>query len=169
MLLGLGFLLGTSALRATSSLELFRIERSTNRNAVVYAARVGKDGELDAANPVTAFWIMNEAGGVREELTFLERSFAYGYATSRDDAGVVLRLTAFDQRALRVVRRGDRFVATVRIAGRTAQLRRIWVQAEGGLLGPSVRYVQLDGVDATTGEPLSERITRNTRGARRAR
>lgn len=168
-MLGLAAFLWARAALAGSTQELFRIDRSTNRNAVVYAARVATDGEIERANPVTAYWMMNENGGKREELTFMERSLAYGFTTSEDEAGVLLKLAAFDQRTLRLVRRGSRYLATVRIAGKIAVLRRIWVQADESLLGPQVRYIELEGHESSTGERLTERITRDARSARRPR
>jgi hypothetical protein len=163
-----GVFLASTAWAATSQ-ELFRIERSTNRNAVVYAARVGDGGELDGKQPISAFWLMLEKGGKREELTWLEREFAYGFSTSRDQHGLLLRLTAFDKRALRVQKHDARYRAEVRIAGKKAQLKRIWVQADEGIMGPNVRYVELDGTDVETGEHLTERIAKERDGARARR
>jgi len=47
----------------------------------------------------------------------------------------------------------------VTIAGRTALLRRIFVQAEsGGGLIPSVAWVDLEGTDPATGSSMKERV-----------
>ncbi|TAJ15118.1 DUF4833 domain-containing protein [Marinilabiliaceae bacterium JC017] len=58
--------------------HLFYIQRSLNRNTVVYEANFDEQGNLDAANPVKIYWVMYEKEGNIEELTYLERKFAYG-------------------------------------------------------------------------------------------
>jgi hypothetical protein len=156
LLLGLSF---TWALPSfAESQELFRLERSTNRNAVRYDVRTLPSGALDPHEPVTAYWLLLAEDGRREGLTWLERSMAYGFHVSQASAGVDLRLVAFDRRIVHVRRKGDRFRAEVAIAGKEAVLRRIWVQVEGSLLGPKVRFIDLFGVDPQTGKSVVERI-----------
>ncbi|TAM47404.1 MAG: DUF4833 domain-containing protein, partial [Acidobacteria bacterium] len=46
--------------------RLFVIERSVNANVVVYDAVRGRDGRLDTADPVTAYWLMNADKGQRQ-------------------------------------------------------------------------------------------------------
>lgn len=61
-----------------SPAHLFYIQRSLNLNTVVYEANFDQNGNLDSHQPVTEFWLMYEADGRKEDLTYLERKFAYG-------------------------------------------------------------------------------------------
>jgi hypothetical protein len=137
---------------------LFRIERSTNRNVVEYDLRLSREGVPDSKDPVSVYWIMLEEGGRREGLTFFERQFAYGVDVTPGHDGLILHLAALRDRPIVVRRRAERWEAQTMIAGRLATLRRIWVQAEGGVLGPTVKFVDVTGVDVESGRVRTERI-----------
>lgn len=139
---------------------LFVIARSMNANVVHYEAQLDAAGKLDGERPLTAYWVMHAEDGHREDLSWFERQFAYGWSiVSRvEPYRVELRLTAFPQRSvmLRVDAAGG-VRAELQIADRSAALRKIFVQlADGG--GPTVRYIDLFGTDLASGKPLRERL-----------
>jgi hypothetical protein len=140
--------------------RLFVMARSKNSNVVHYDVRFDGRGGLDKKEPLNAYWVLHEQAGRREELSWLERRLAYGWEVVSAARGeVVLRLTAFKQRPLRVVPRGGRYRALVRISGKASYLDKIFVtSAESGLV-PRVLSVELFGSDAVSGAPLYERIT----------
>jgi hypothetical protein len=157
----LGVLLALAASGAAATpkeQELFRIERSTNRNVVIYGVRLAADGSIDHANPVDAHWRLLAEDGRSEDLTWLEKQFAYGYSVEQKQEGVLLKLTAVPRRTLRIVKNGPAFQAELALGTRRTVLRRIWVQADGTVLGPHVRFIDLYETDARTGERLVERI-----------
>ena len=61
--------------QAAPSRELFTLARNTNANVVKYAVRIAKDGQLEASDPIEAYWRMLAENGRREELTWTERQF----------------------------------------------------------------------------------------------
>lgn len=143
---------------ALQSRELFTLARNTNANVLKYAARIGKDGQLDSSDPIEAYWLMLAENGRREELTWTERHLAYGFSTSnKSGLGCVVRLTACPERELRVRAVGGSYRAETMIAKQTAALKRIFVYAEPHALLPSVRYVEISGTNAS-GKPVTERI-----------
>jgi Domain of unknown function (DUF4833) len=145
-------------LQASPSRELFTLGRSKNANVVKYAVRLGRDGHLDLAAPVEAYWLMLAEDGRREELSWTERQLAYGFSVSslsRD--GFRLQLAACSKRVLRVSAVQSSFRAELPISGQPASLRRIFVRTDGGLLMPSVRYVEISGLTAA-GQSVSERV-----------
>jgi hypothetical protein len=139
--------------------ELFRIGRSTNANEVVYAARVVR-GALDPDRPITAEWHMLAQDGHREGLNFLEKLIAYGFSV--DDAeggdGFVVVLKAKKDRPVHLRMRGTCPDAFVTISGRTALLRKIFVQTKGGGVVPEVAWADVEGRDPETGAVVKERI-----------
>src|SRR6185295_647265 len=153
-----GFSLGTAAwlsfaalprARADGARTVFVIGRSLNANVVHYDVRLNAGGELDRERPLVAYWVMHAEDGRREELSWLEWQFAYGWSVvSRVEARrLELRLTAFPQRSVLVrsdASRGAR--AELQILERDAVLQRIFVQLAGGG-GPSVRYIDLFGTE----------------------
>jgi hypothetical protein len=143
---------------ALPSRELFTLGRNKNANVVKYAVRVGRNGRLDPANPVEAYWLMLAEDGRREELTWTERQLAYGFSVSAQSSdGFMLHLAACSARALRVHADNGSYRAELVIARQPAFLRRIFVQTDNGALIPSVRYVEISGLTAA-GRAVSERI-----------
>ena len=143
---------------AQPSRELFTLARNTNANVLKYAVRTGKDGRLDGSNPIEAYWLMLAENGRREQLTWTERRFAYGFSTSNaTDRGCTLRLTACPERELRVRAVDDGYRAEVTIAKQAIALKRIFVFAEPHSLFPSVRFVEISGTNAS-GKLVSERL-----------
>ncbi|MEI9947688.1 MAG: DUF4833 domain-containing protein [Pseudomonadota bacterium] len=138
--------------------ELFTLARNTNANVIKYAVRTAKDGRLNVADPIEAYWLMLAENGRREELTWAERQLAYGFSVSNSShRGCILQLAACSERALRVRAVEGSFRAELAIAKQPAALQRIFVCAEQHALLPSVRYVEISGINAS-GKLVTERI-----------
>jgi len=138
---------------------LFVIERNTNANVVHYDANIGADGQLDPRQPVTAYWVMAAVDGHREELTPLEKSRAYGFTVEpKDSNSYRLKLVAQRQRDISIVRQGDAIRAEAVIGGRRAWLQKMYVNTHKFLAVPTVKYIELFGIDVTTGESVSEKV-----------
>lgn len=145
-----------------SERRLFYLQRSSNANTVVYDARLLAPGQLDPKRPVDVYWLRYNTSGERKSLNFAERSFAYGVdATPVNDAlgGFRVRIVAMEERPFRVfVDQDGKAQAIMKLAGRPARLRSVYLQlADGGLL-PDVRYIDVFGTELATGRPLHERI-----------
>ena len=152
---------GTPAASPSCTPELFRIGRSTNANEVVYRARQVKGGTLDPDDPLEAEWHMLAEDGHREGLNFIEKLLAYGFSVDPAEAGdgYVVVLKAKKDRPVRLAMKDGCPAASLTIGGKSAILRRIFVQTEeGGGLIPSVAWADLEGVDPATGAKVSERV-----------
>lgn len=150
-------LLTETALAAETSRTLFIITRSTNANVVHYDARL-HGARLDLATPVVAYWIMRAEDGRREPLTWLERRLAYGFDVIRHDArSADIRLHAFPSRRVQVRAIDGRFRAVTRIAGRHAELLRVFVQVKEGPF-PGVEYLDVFGRGLSSGKLVRERL-----------
>ena len=152
--------LGLDARAGSAHAPLFVIARSKNANVVHYDARLDARGKLDAGRPIAAYWIMRAEDGRREELTWFERKFAYGYSSAFDANGELrMTLQAFAARALAVGRdRSGAFRARTRIGGLPATLERIYVASDEHGLTPRVRYVDVFGVALDDGRRVRERL-----------
>jgi hypothetical protein len=140
---------------------LFVVERSVNANVVVYEAVRAPGGVVDPKRPVLGYWLMWAEDGRREELNAIERRLAYGVDVlgSGEGGGVEIAVRALRDRRIDVRTAEACPTARMPIQGRTAALRRVFVQVvRGGFLLPKVAYVELHGEDLETGEPVEERI-----------
>jgi len=158
--LAVGFsLAGSGTGEDTDARRLFRIERSKNANIVVYDAIMTSDGLLSSGKPVDAYWLTLADDGQRENLSRIQKRFAYGFKTRFLDENTVVMMMAADiGRAITVGVVEGVPRAVTEIDGRESVLDRIYVKSIEKKLWPSVEYLELFGVDSMTGEERYERI-----------
>jgi len=140
--------------------HLFFIERSKNKNLVQYDIRLTENRDLPDPRPVNAYWILEN--GRREELTSIEKKYAYGIVSQErlDKDKFKIVLAAFKRLEIIVERMNDSFKAVISINGRESILQKIYIKSEETRAGlPRVLYVDLFGRIKETGLPITERIT----------
>jgi hypothetical protein len=143
---------------------LFYVERSTNSNTVVYAARRDPQGNLDSVTPVEGFWHWFNVDGHKKPLNFIERAMAYGVHNNRPASGqpVTFMIAALPERTLTLdlddKRRPE---ALIQIGTHTARLNYVYLNViEGGLL-PKVPSLDIFATDKASGKALREHIVQN--------
>lgn len=152
---------------------LFIIERSVNKNIVVYEGII-KNGQFVDNNPCIVYWMDIDPEFVakarkkgktsdRVELNILEKNMAYGLrSVPNGDGTYQITLMAFPDRiiTLRVSEEGTP-VAIVDINGTRARLNKIYVKCTYKMFGlPNVKYIYLEGTDLKTKTFVKERIDR---------
>lgn len=139
---------------------LFVIERSLNANVVHYDAKLTPDGRLDPHQPIIVYWVMAAEDGRRADLTLIEKTRAYGFTAQPEDGMNSYRmfLAAEKKREIHVVRQGDTVHAEMLIGGHLAYLQRIYINTRKALGFNVPNFVELFGVDVTTGERRYERV-----------
>ena len=146
--------------QAEGLVTLFQIERSKNTNEIHYAAQVGKDGALDAKEPVAAFWVMKAEDGRREGLTFMERKMAYGVDATARGSEFDIKLAAAPERAIKLISVGGRWRAQTLLNGKSAYLSRIFITTKEGGVMPTVVSIDLYGEDAASGKTIQEHVNK---------
>lgn len=63
--------------------QLFYLQRDPNANTVVYQLNVNDAGKIDEDEPVRMFWLRYAEHGERQDLSFIQRRFAYGLTTQK--------------------------------------------------------------------------------------
>jgi len=153
-------LLAAPAAAQTKTSPLFIIERSKNANVVHYDARLTADGKLDPKEPVIAYWVRLAEDGRREELSWIQKKKAYGFAIKPDPSvnGYRMTLVAVPERQITVKQEKDAVRAEAVIDGRPAVLEKMYINASDGLMGPKVHYIEVYGKDLQTGEQRREEM-----------
>jgi hypothetical protein len=133
------------------STRLFSIERSTNANYVCYDLNLNDDGAIDPEKPIHAYWVMAAQDGHREELTGLEKSFAYGFSTRRDlNGNLILTTQALSSQPILISITDGEAKAETEVNGHRILLKKAFAKAGGGLF-PHVDYIRLTGSDMSSG------------------
>ena len=137
---------------------LFYVQRSTNPNTVVYAAR------LDMAQPVEVFWRRFKSDGARVPLSFTERNVAYGVDVrrieGRDDAVLANIVSYPDRKAVIEAGAAMKPRAVLQIGNRRARLVYAYIDVDDSGTVPKVKSVDIYGTDLSTGKALHEKLTR---------
>ena len=149
----------TFAVSWNKSDHLFFIERTKNKNYVQYDVRLMKNNDLTDSNPVTAYWVLEN--GQQEELTLIERKYAYGIGSQEklEQNKFRVLLVALKDREIIVEKINGSFRAVVSINGIQSILEKVYIESKERLVGlPTVLYIDLFGWTKGKGFPMRERI-----------
>ena len=140
---------------------LFTIERNKNANVVQYDARVNHGGMLDKKEPVAIYWIRLAEEGQTEELSWIQKTFAYGVSANvgKDRLSAELELKADIGRPIHVQKEGKKYRATTTIDGVQAYIEKIFIHATGKGMSTTVEYIDLHGSSLSNRADVHERIT----------
>ncbi len=140
---------------------MFYVQRTPNTNTIAYELNY-KDGlSLDEENPIHIYWIRYQEGGVKKDLNYIQRKFAYGLHIKKLAASnYELRFVSYDKHPMYLKKATDgKYYVFTDIQKRQAVLKRIYLKIDGGTFwSPNVLYIELKGYDAATGKDIIERI-----------
>lgn len=144
-----------------TSQGLFHIARSKNANIIQYDAQVGTDGKLVKSEPVVGYWIRLAEQGQVKKLSWLQRTFAFGFRTKigagRESAKLTMKVDLGEP--ISIIREEDQYRATAPINGSPSYLEKIFIQASGKGMFVKIEYIELFGKDMETGESQQQQIT----------
>lgn len=137
--------------------RLFQFERSTNRNYICYDVNL-KNGVLDEDEPISVYWIRVEEGGVKKELSWIQRKLAFGYKVKKYTANsVVFTLSPSKDVPITVSKKGGKWVAICRVNGKNLQLTKMFAQMHSAN-SMHCDYVDIYGINTATGKADKERL-----------
>lgn len=152
LILSLCMVLSGMAL-AQSSQPLFLIERTKNVNKLYYEANITKGGEINAREPIRAFWIMwakDSTGQTTEPLSYIEKKMAYGYNVEQDPSGRHFNMTLkpFKERLIKIVMLNGTARAEMLINGQPSKFEKMYIYSKGDSKPDSIK---LYGIEIESG------------------
>jgi hypothetical protein len=141
--------------------RLFYLQRTANTNTIVYDLNFGGDGKLDAEEPIKPYWIRYAERGQKEDLSYIQRKFAYGLtAKALNNGNYDIRFVSYKKFPLTLMKSADgKYHIFALIAQKQILLNRIFVKIDGGSFWlPNVTYVEIKGTDQITGREIVERF-----------
>lgn len=143
-------------------LQLFYLQRTANTNTIVCELNYDKNGKLNDESPVHVFWIRYPEGGMRKELNYIQRVFAYGMKSqAMGDGTYKLHFVSYRKQTFTLMPspRDNKYHMYATINKRQAQLNRLFVKVDGGTFwSPNVVYMEMKGIDVATGKEVMERF-----------
>ncbi|MBS1664581.1 MAG: DUF4833 domain-containing protein [Bacteroidetes bacterium] len=139
--------------------QLFYLQRTPNANTVIYELNL-TNGQLNEKEPIHIFWIRYGERGQREELSSIQRKFAYGITTTRLSPDSIRVQFLADKKAIMYLKKDNNgsYHVYVTINGKSAILYKIFLHINGGSFWhPNIEYAELFGTDTETGAQISEK------------
>lgn len=127
--------------------QVFYLQRSINRNTIVFALRYSANGALDPASAVEPYWVRYEEGGARKPLRTLERTLAFGIDLRPGSAPdhYVVAMRALPQLTMLLIQRAPgRSDLYMTIGGETARPVYAFAEVIDGLI-PRVTGLWIHG------------------------
>ncbi|TCK82653.1 DUF4833 domain-containing protein [Albibacterium bauzanense] len=141
--------------------QLFYLQRDPNSNTVIYSINL-EDGELDTSRPVKAHWIRYSEGSKRTNLSFIQRTMAYGvHHTKVEDGKFDIRIQAYKDLPIEVRynKQSKKYQAYTLVENKEIVLERIFVRINGGsLFKPKVEYIEVSGYNPTSNAKINHRF-----------
>jgi hypothetical protein len=139
--------------------QLFYLQRTANSNTIICELNY-KGNLLDVEDPIHVFWIRYEDKGQKEELNFVQKKFAYGIKStliSKDK--YELNFVSYKKYPMILMKgANNKFNVYGTINQKQAIVNRIFVKINGGSFwSPNVEYVEIKGIDPSSGKEVIER------------
>lgn len=142
--------------------QLFYLQRTSNKNTIVCDLNL-VNGALNKAEPVHVYWIRYSDQGQRQELSYIQRTFAYGIQskTLPNEAGYEMHFVSFKKHNFYLVKSAtdNKYTVYTTVNSKKVILQRIFIKLNGGSFWmPKVEYVEIKGIDATNGKEITDRL-----------
>lgn len=141
--------------------RLFYVQRDPNSNTVIYDLNLDNTGRPNADNPMHIYWIKYADKSQKEELNYIQRKFAYGLVSKKiSDEQFDLHFVSYKKLQL-ILKKGEdnKYHIFVNADQKQMALNRIFVKVEGGSFWlPNIVYVELKGIDLTSGKEIVSRF-----------
>lgn len=145
---------------ATSAM-LFYLQRTPNTNTIICDLNLEKNGQLDEDNPIHVYWIRYGEKGQKEELSYIQRKFAYGIKAKRmDDGKFKLNFVSYSKYSMYLTKVADgKYHVYAMINEKFAILKSIFIKINKGgtFWSPNIEYFEVTGIDPATGSEVMER------------
>jgi hypothetical protein len=140
--------------------QLFFIQRDPNINTLIYELNI-KNGVIVEDDPIHVFWIRYAEKGQYDELNYIQRNFAYGIKSkmiSKDNFEI--HFVSYKKKLMFLKKSSDnKFYVFTDINKKQVILKQVFVRVNGGSFWvPNVEYVELKGIDPTSGLEVIERM-----------
>jgi hypothetical protein len=140
------------------SSQLFYIEKSTNKNIVVYEANVD-EGKINQDNPLDIYW--SRANSTSQgALSWLEEKFAYGVRYINERRKDKFYITSVPEQVLELkVEEGSCPKVVTEIDDQEVVMSKVYVNVTGTGLSTDVNYIEIEGVNPETHKTVVARIS----------
>lgn len=142
---------------------LFYLQRTLNKNTVVYELNYNNDSTINQQEPVKAYWIQYSDKGQRQPLSGMQKKHSYGVTSTlidKEKLSFKINLIGYPKRDIYLLKSSSGSYKTyINVNAKTVQMERIFFKIDGGsLINPNIVYIEITGKDIKTNQGVSERF-----------
>ncbi|HXU27795.1 MAG TPA: DUF4833 domain-containing protein [Bacteroidia bacterium] len=141
--------------------QLFYLQRIENINTVIYELNE-QNGSLNTEEPIHAFWILYAEQKKHEELSAIEKKYAYGLKMGPSiKEKYKFTLVAYPKISLQLAKDANQqYHVYVTPLKQQMILHRVYIKVkEGGFnIKPNIEYIEFSGIDVVSEKEITERI-----------
>jgi hypothetical protein len=143
---------------------LFYLQRSHNRNTVIYDLNTLPNDRINPDKPVSIYWIRYEEGGARKELSFFQQR-AFGIQWRLDDKAkesFILHFNCFKKRNIYLIKNNtdNYYKAFISINGEISELTKMYIESENNALGfpLKIKRIEISGISLKNRKDIMEKF-----------
>jgi hypothetical protein len=137
----------------TNERTVMTIERSRDKNYIVYDVNVDKGGNLNPEKPLEIYWVKENKQNKKEPLTWIQNKYAYGIKIiDQNPECVVFQFAPYDKKNF-VIRKsaGGNYAVFSDFGGSQVQVTHIFIQIDGGTFWfPKIPKIDIHCIDQAT-------------------
>ncbi len=142
---------------------LFYVQRSLNKNTIIYQLNLNDKNELNEAEPIKIFWKNYATNGTVEPLNYVQKKYAYGiesFLSDKEKKIYTFHFVSYKKQLLYLAKTSDKKYHVFSYFGsKLIVVQRVYVQINGGSFWtPRVKYIEVSGTDPVKNEPVTEKI-----------
>jgi hypothetical protein len=141
--------------------HLFKIDRSKDKNVVLYDINLTETGQLHSKKPITYYWVKNEKKGNIEALTWIQKKYAYGlnYIAITNEFAT-FQFVSYDKLTFTLKKANDKkYHIFTKFDDVLVKIKYVFVQIDGGTFWiPNVTEVKIYATEVKTGKETIKTI-----------
>lgn len=141
--------------------QLFKIQRSKDKNQIFYDLKQTKNGLLDKEEPITIYWIRTSEPDKKDPLTWIQQRYAYGLTyLEKNEHQARFQFVSYSKKELLLKKnKAGEFKVFTEYKNKWVELNRIFIQIDGGTFWfPKISRVELHAKDPVTNKDIVDII-----------
>lgn len=154
-------LMSISSFDVKKEVQLFKIQRSKDKNQIFYDLNLTKEGLLDEKEPINIYWIRSNEPNKKSPLTWVQKHYAYGLTyISKNESQAKFHFVSYSKKELILKKnKEEKFSVFTEYNNKWLELNRIFIQIDGGTFWfPKITRVELHSIDPITKKSIVEII-----------
>lgn len=140
--------------------DLFYIQRTPNTNTIVYALNFNEKNQLVEDEPVKVYWLRYAETGQKEELSYIQKHFAYGIENQKLTKNQYeLNFVSYKnlKMQLEYSKKESAYQIISIVNDKKMVVKQIFLEIDGGTFWlPKLVCVKVSGIDWKTGKEMTQ-------------